>query len=121
MFTFDTNALIYYLAGKEGIIDFIEQNKDALYFIPTVVIVEFLSFKELDTKTLILFERFLKDLIIINLDLEIAKKAGELRRNYNLKTIDAIVAASAIITNTTLITYNTRDFQKIRELKIISP
>jgi predicted nucleic acid-binding protein len=62
MFTFDTNALIYYLAGKESIIDFIEQNKDALYFIPTVVIVEFLSFKELRYKNIgafrKIFERF---------------------------------------------------------------
>ncbi len=62
-----------------------------------------------------------KSMIIINLDLEIAQRVGYLRRKYKIKTVDAIITSSAILTNTTLLTYNIQDFKKIKELKIISP
>jgi len=42
--------------------------------------------------------------------------AGPLRRQYNIKTADGIVAATALFTGTTLITRNIRDFQKIPNL-----
>ncbi len=60
-------------------------------------------------------------MIIINLDFEIAKYASILRRKYNLKTVDSIIPSSAILTNTTLITYNLKDFKKIKELKLLTP
>ncbi len=121
MFTLDTNALIYYLAGRTSLIAFIAERREALFFVPTVVVAEFLSYPALDRTTERLFEQFLNDVVIVNLDLTIAKRASSLRRTYRLKTIDAIVAASALETSTALVTYNAHDFKKIRELNIIAP
>ena len=121
MFIFDTNFLIYYFLGRPEIIEFVENNKDGVFYIPAIVITEFLSYPMLDEKTEGLFRLFLNDLIIVNLDREMAELAGELRKENKMKTIDAVIAASAILTNTTLLTYNLTDFKKIRELKVIAP
>ncbi len=51
MFTFDTNALIYYFQGKERLVNFIKEHKDDLFFIPSIVITEFLSFPSLDKES----------------------------------------------------------------------
>jgi predicted nucleic acid-binding protein len=121
MFTFDTNALIYYFQGRKSTVDFIREHKFDLFFIPSIVITEFLSYSLISRETERLFLEMVQSMIIINLDLEIAKYAGYLRRKYKIKTVDAVIASSVIFTNTTLLTYNTEDFKKIKELKIISP
>jgi len=121
MFTFDTNTLIYYFQGRKSTVDFIREHKFDLFYIPSIVITEFLSYPLISKETEKLFLELVKSIIIINLDLEIAQHAGYLRRKYKIKTVDAIIASSAILTNTTLLTYNIQDFKKIKELKIISP
>lgn len=57
-------------------------------------------------------------MIIVNLDFWIAELAAEVRRKHKVKLIDAIIAATALSTNSMLVTKNTRDFQKITELKL---
>jgi len=121
MFTFDTNALIYYFQGRKSTVDFVREHKFDLFFISSIVITEFLSYPLISRETERLFLEIVKSMIIINLDLEIAQHAGYLRRKYKIKTVDAVIASSAIFANTTLLTYNIEDFKKIKELKIISP
>jgi predicted nucleic acid-binding protein len=50
MFTLDTNIVIYYAAGKKEVIDFMEKNKNSIFYLPSIVIAEFLSYplKELE-------------------------------------------------------------------------
>ena len=43
----------------------------------------------------------------------------DLRRKYKIKLPDAIIAATAIINDFTVVTHNVKDFQKITELQII--
>lgn len=53
-------------------------------------------------------------------DNDIALTAAELRRvNKGLKTPDSLIAATALIGNYTLVTSNTKDFEKIAELDVI--
>lgn len=78
MFTFDTNALIYYFAGRDPLVSFITEHREELFFVPTVVIAEFLSYPTLDRTIERLFKQFLNDVIIVNLDLAIAKRASSL-------------------------------------------
>jgi len=54
---------------------------------------------------------------IINIDSKIARLAGSLRSKYRIKTPDAAIAATAIFTETTLVSRNGKDFKKIKELK----
>ena len=121
MFVLDTNALIYYLADREDIVNFINKHRQAIFFIPTIVVAEFLSYPLIDRRVKVLFENFLNDIVLINLDLEVAKQAAKLRSKYRVKLMDAVVAASTLITDSALITYNARDFRKIPELRILAP
>lgn len=59
--------------------------------------------------------------MVFNLDETIIVKAIELRRNHKTKLPDAIIAATAIVYDVTLITRNTKDFQNITELKTVNP
>jgi len=43
------------------------------------------------------------------------------KKTVNIKLPDAIIAATAISLNLTLITRNTKDFQQIEDLKTIIP
>jgi predicted nucleic acid-binding protein len=48
-------------------------------------------------------------------------KTIELRKKYRIKLPDAIIAATAIVHELTLITRNTPDFKSINGLKLLSP
>src|SRR3989344_2890101 len=48
----------------------------------------------------------------------ITRQAAEIRRKYGVKTMDALIAATALFTNSTLITRNVRDFKRIQELSL---
>ena len=62
---------------------------------------------------------FLQTAIIISLDDDIVGNTIELRSRYNIKLPDAIIAATAIVHDLTLVTHNIADFKKIRDLKLI--
>ena len=50
---------------------------------------------------------------------ETIDKTIDLRKKYKIKLPDAVIAATAIINDFTLITHNIKDFRKITELQII--
>jgi predicted nucleic acid-binding protein len=51
----------------------------------------------------------------------IAAQAITLRQSHKIKTPDAIIAATALVHNLTLISRNTADFQQIPGLRLINP
>ena len=51
----------------------------------------------------------------------IIAKAILIRKSYKLKLPDAIIAASAVVNDYTLIADNDKDFKKVKELKYINP
>lgn len=55
---------------------------------------------------------------IYQLDSEISKQAGLFKIKYGMDLIDAIIAATAIKYNLNLVTLNTKDFAKIKELNL---
>ena len=119
MFTLDTNILIYYAAGEEKVVSFLSQHQNETFYLPTIVATEFLSYPLIEDETIGLFRIFLTQTIPIGLDLGLAEQAALVRRAYKLKTVDAIIAATAILTKSSLITRNIIDFKKIKELNII--
>ncbi len=66
-------------------------------------------------------QSFIAECFVIELEQDIKVKTAEIRRAYRLKLPDAIIAATAAVHELTLITRNTSDFQKIREIKAIDP
>lgn len=121
MFTLDTNVLIYFAAGDVGISDFLAEHRSQIFYVPSIVVAEFLSYPLMTPDAAGRFQDFIRQTILINLDYAIAAAAAGIRRTHRLALADAVIAASALTTKSSLITRNVRDFRKIKGLTIISP
>ncbi|HEY4516467.1 MAG TPA: PIN domain-containing protein [Candidatus Paceibacterota bacterium] len=55
---------------------------------------------------------------IIPLDLQIAENAGSIGRTYNIDLADAVIAATALFTGSSLVTRNVRDFKRVPSLVV---
>ncbi len=58
---------------------------------------------------------------IISPSKETFDKAIDIRKLYNMKLGDSIIAATALVNNLTIYTRNTSDFKKIEDLKFTNP
>lgn len=57
----------------------------------------------------------------IAVDNPLIQVAADLRREYGLELPDAIIAATALVTQSMLVTRNVKDFQKVKNLQIEKP
>jgi predicted nucleic acid-binding protein len=99
--------------------DFVENILNTDFNISIVVKIEALGYNEEATKMKLL-EDFISTSEIISLDNNVAQKTIELRKIKKLKLGDAIIAATSLVHNLTLITRNISDFQNIPELEIVN-
>jgi hypothetical protein len=77
--------------------------------------IELLSFLNVPRQIVL----FSEEAFVIYLDEKIVQKTIELRKNYKIKLPDAIIAATALVFNLTLVTHNIIDFKNIKGLKLI--
>ncbi len=111
----DTNILIYLQKGVEGI-DVLLDEKDV--FVSFITEMEMLSYSGLSDEDIRRTEKLLDDCFIIELNSDIKAKAIGLRRAYNIKLPDAIVAATALFFKIPLITSD-KKFEVITELDLV--
>jgi toxin FitB len=57
----------------------------------------------------------------VPIDRHIAEAAGRIRRFTGARIADALIAATAIEHNLTLVTRNIRDFEQVRQLRLHAP
>jgi predicted nucleic acid-binding protein len=67
----------------------------------------------------VLIENFLRKVSRVSLDSQIARGAAVIRRRYGLKLPDSVIAATAGFMNSTLVTRNVDDFQKVPGLRLL--
>ena len=118
-FLLDTNIIIYLAQGKLRINDFTEKNGNL--YISSITYIETLgyTFPSRDEEKAIIklceiFERFL-------LTREIEEQTILIRKSNKIKLPDAIIAATAIVYNLTLVTRNIDDFKNIHGLNVLNP
>ena len=80
-----------------------------------------LCWKTATEKDLEVLHNFIDDVLVIELEQSIKMKTAEIRKKYNVKLPDAIIASTAIVYEFTLITRNISDFKKIEDLQLINP
>jgi predicted nucleic acid-binding protein len=95
----DTNAVLYLLGGK-----LFEPLSTGQYFISVISEIELLSYPLLDENAHSKIDDFLSEITIIGLTEPVKKVAIQMRRDYQLKLPDAIVAATALSLGATLVT-----------------
>ena len=120
MYTFDTNAVIYYLNQDFNAVKKVNKiiKSNSIIYFSTISEAELFSFKELLDADIIKINDVLNTLNVIPVDSRIARIAGFLKRNINIKIADSIIAATALSTNGILLTRNVKDFKGIPNLKI---
>ena len=121
MYTLDTNAIIYYLDEDPTVVPLLEPilGQDMAIFVSVVTELELLSHPGLTEEDMAEIQQPLTSVVIFPLESRLAQLAGALRRQYHLKTPDSVVAATALLTRTTLVTRNIRDFQGIDGLSLL--
>ncbi len=120
MYLFDTNAVIYFLSGDKKAVDLVKEilKGNKIIYVPTIVRLELFSKQDMTEIEQNAISDFLSYTIEINLDKTIADIAATVRRNFKTKVADSIVAASALYTNSFLVTRNVKDF-KILDIRIV--
>ena len=118
----DSNAAIDYLGGKlpEKGLSLLDRVVDSQCIISIITKIEILGYNAPPDDEALTMD-FVNASLVIELDNNIVEKTIEIRKNHKIKTPDAIIAATALSLDLTLITRNTADFIKIPALKIRNP
>ena len=123
-YLWDTNTAIYYLQQQfppnaEKFIDKIIAQEQPI--ISAITEIELLCWKTATAADLVILQNFINDVRIIELEQPIKIKTIEIRKANKIKLPDAIIGATAVCHNLTLITRNITDFKNIPNLQVIDP
>ena len=121
MYLLDTNTVIDFCNSKLPL-----NAKNFLIDIePTISVItniEIFASAKIPANELKTLQSFVKIATIYDeIDSEIVAKSIEIRQKYKIKLPDAIIGATALVNNLTLVTRNISDFDGIEGLEIINP
>lgn len=123
-YLWDTNTAIYYLQKQfpptaEQFMDSILQKYHPT--ISAITEIELLCWKTASENDLAILKNFIEDSVVFELEKDIKLKTAELRKSYKIKLPDAIIAATSLVQNLTLLTRNVSDFKDIPGLDLVNP
>jgi len=119
----DTNIIIYYFNGSlpTEIKEKIEMLFETSFNISIITKIEFLGWRKHTKDSFKKAKQFLNHARILRMTDKIVDLAINLRRTVNVKTPDALIAATAIQNDAILVTRNIKDFKDIKEIDILNP
>lgn len=124
-FLIDTSAVVKYLTSEfsESALSIMDKALSSEYKISFVTQIELLVFNTTVYNDILIREQFIEATDIVYINQGIIDKAIYIRRETNIHLPDAIIAASAMHYEQTLISTNDRDFNKVIPLglKYINP
>ena len=122
-FLIDTNVIIYFLKNE-----FPQKTKSTIrnifsssFAISVISEIEFLGWMGFTEEEFNQAKYFLHLAEIINLSDEIVQRTISIKRQNKIKTPDAVIAATCLVNDSTLVTRNISDFAKIDGLRIYNP
>ncbi len=121
MYTLDTNAILYYLKDDPNTVSSLRNifAQDVPLYVSAITELELFAFSNLSATEEALIEDLLGTVAVISVDSHIARLAAFIRRQYQLKVPDSVIAATALFTGSTLLTRNTHDFRRILNLNLL--
>ena len=122
-YLYDTNIFLYHLSGEPKVHrlfdkQFLEDNHVGT---SRMIRIELLSFPELTPKEENIIEEMLGQFTMVPISNEIEDIAIYLRRKYSLRIPDAIIAATAYQSSSTLVTHDVKDFKRVTEIRVYDP
>lgn len=118
-----TNIFIYYFNGEVLLTPLFEEilaGTATGYYCP-ISWVELLCYPELTEDEANQIRDFLRQLQRVDLTESILDAAAQIRRDYRVALADAVIAACALATSSTLVTRNSTDFIRIHGLTLSNP
>ena len=118
----DTNVICDYigeLIPPSGM-SFLDEVVNAFPNLSVITQIEVLSWK-VDERTALNVQRFISDSYVLNITPHVIMHCVAIRKARKLKTPDAIIAATALADNLTLVTRNIADFGKVTGLDLVNP
>jgi predicted nucleic acid-binding protein len=118
----DTNVVIDYLGQKIPLsgMDFMNNIIDNIPNVSVITKIEVLGFNAPEEHYQLLTD-FMNDATVIELTNKVVDATIEIRKNYKTKLPDAVIAATALVYDLTIISRNVSDFKNIQNLKVINP
>ncbi len=110
----DTNAVLYLLGGRLA-----EALPAGEYFVSVISEMELLSWPLLSSGDEARIRDFLAAVKILGLESNVRDRAVEVRKRYGLKLPDAIIAATALVSDADLVT-NDRKMARVPGLRVYS-
>ena len=89
--------------------------------ISVITELELLCWKTPTKKDLEILHNFIDDALVFELEKEIKFNTADIRKAHKIKLPDAIIAATAITHDLTLLSRNISDFKNIDGLNLINP
>lgn len=116
----DTNSVIEYLENKlpEETLVFMDNLEMHLSIISRI---ELLGWSKITEHQFQQLNGFISASLVYDLSEEIIQNTIKIRKSHRIKLPDAIIAATAITNNLTLITRNTSDFKRFVNLEVLNP
>jgi predicted nucleic acid-binding protein len=119
----DTSGAIKYLNGTFpatglSLIDNIVDIECVLSFVSEI---ELQVWNPANPADISIYQSFVSNSTIIGIDSEIVKETIRIRKSNKIKLPDALIAATALMNNLTLIADNDKDFKAVHGLKYINP
>ena len=123
-YLWDTNIAIYYLQQQfppeaEKFMDLIL--KESQPCISAITEIELLCWKTATKNDVVVLNSFINDAAVIELEQPIKLQTADIRKHYNIKLPDSIIAATALVYKLSLVTRNTKDFVSIPGLLLVNP
>ena len=120
MFTLDTNVIIYYLKEDPEVTPILDElfKNDAIVNISIITEIELLASAQLTSEEIAKIHNILRLCRIFDVNASIVPFSSQIRQQKSVKLPDAIIAATALYTGSTLLTRNAKDFKKVPELKM---
>lgn len=118
----DSNVLIDYVGERfeSNQLKELDTIFDQSLKISVITKIEILGYKGISEED-IQMQQFINYADIINLTETIVDKTIALKKQIKIKTPDAIIAATALAFDLTLITNNVSDFKRVSGLKLFNP
>ena len=126
-YALDTNTLIYFFKGRGEVARNLLATAPADVMIPAVVVYEIETgiAKSTDpNKRREQLAELLDTVTVLPFDVDAARKAAGIRARLErqgtpIGPMDTLIAGTALAYNTTLVTHNTAEFQRIPELQLV--
>ncbi len=119
----DSNIIIYLINGALNAknSEIIAKASGQVAYISVISKMEILGWNSPVKKDAEAYQNFINDAIVLNLSDAIVEKTIAIRKANRIKLPDAIIGATAVVHDFTLLTRNISDFLRIPGLIVINP